>query len=241
MTPVHIAEPGGGWGHPWLVVFELTRTCGESFVLVGGLMVQLHSMIANIGELRPTDDVDLLVDVLSDRSRVGAVVAALRAAGFRVREPLSTRAPIHRFERGLDVVDVLVPDHQLPAPRLGGRPIMAIDGGTQALGKLLTVTLEVGNEVVTMRIPDPLGGMILKAAAHRADNRDRERHLRDAALLAAALDDPLAARGRLVGSDRRRLLYLSSQLEDPYAGAWQLLPEAARRAGHDALAILTAR
>lgn len=240
MRAITVAEPVGGWRHPWPVVFELVRECGESIVLVGGLMVQLHSMMADVGELRPTDDVDVLVDLLSDKNTIGAVVAALCAAGFRLREPLGA-GPSHRFERGHDIVDILVPDHLLVAPRLGGRPVMVIDGGTQALGKLMTVTLDVAGEPLEVRVPDSLGALILKAAAHRSDSRDRDRHLRDAALLAATLDDPLEARNRLGGSDRRRLLYLSRQLADPFADAWQLLPETARLAGRDALAIVTSR
>ena len=43
-------------------------------------------------------------------------------------------------------------------------------------------------------VPSAFGALILKAAAYQSDSRDRDRHLQDAALLLAAIDDPRAVR-----------------------------------------------
>jgi hypothetical protein len=237
---VTLAPPVGGWHEPWPTVFEIAETLAPTpIVLVGGLMVQVHSRLANVGELRPTRDVDILIDLLAGDTTVGAIAGGLQRIGFELQIPNTASAPSHRLVRGDDVVDLLVPDHESPAPRLGGRPVMQIDGGRQALGKLLDVEADVEGGSITFRIPDPLGALILKAAAHRSDPRDRERHLRDAALLAAAIDDPLADRARFVGSDARRVRYLAGQLEDPFQDAWQLLPEGARVRGQDAIRMLS--
>jgi hypothetical protein len=87
---------------------------------------------------------------------------------------------------------------------------------------------------------DLLGGLVLKAAAAVADTRDSGRHLGDAALLAALVTDHANDRGRMRGSDRKRLLSLTKALADPYHPAWVALPDALGRAGHDTLRILTA-
>jgi hypothetical protein len=237
---VELVAPAGGWHEPWPTVFEIAETLGAPpMVLVGGLMVQIHSRLANIGEIRPTRDVDILIDLLAGDITVGVVAGALQGRGFELQTPKSSGAPAHRFVRGDDVVDLLSPDHQSPAPRLGGRPVMQIDGGRQALGKLLDLEVHALAGSIGLRIPDRLGALILKSAAHRSDPRDRDRHLRDAALLSATIDDPLAERERLVGSDSRRLRYLAEQLRDPFLDAWQLLPAEARTRGQDAVRILS--
>jgi hypothetical protein len=93
-----------------------------------------------------------------------------------------------------------------------------------------------GTESTTISVPDAFGALILKAAAHRTDTRDRERHLADAAVLLACVD-PFEERTSS-GSDRSRLLYLQRQLADPTASAWLQLPADARRDGHVALDLL---
>lgn len=97
--------------------------------------------------------------------------------------------------------------------------------------------LEITGSTRTMiSVPDAFGALILKAAAHRADTRDRDRHLTDAAVLLACVD-PFDERPPS-GSDRSRLLHLRKHLADPTAPAWLLLPEDARRNGRAALDVL---
>ena len=88
----------------------------------------------------------------------------------------------------------------------------------------------------TVSVPDAFGALILKAAAHKADTRDRDRHLTDAAVLLACVD-PFEERASS-GSDRSRLLHLREHLADPTAPAWLQLPEDARRNGQAALELL---
>ncbi len=93
-----------------------------------------------------------------------------------------------------------------------------------------------GTTRTTISVPDAFGALILKAAAHKADARDRERHLTDAAVLLACVD-PFEERAPS-GSDRSRLLHLQKHLADPTAPAWLPLPEGARRNGQAALDLL---
>ena len=71
-----------------------------------------------------------------------------------------------------------------------------------------------------------------------ADRRDRDRHLRDAALLASLIADHRQELTRLQGSDLKRLRHLRDTLSDPLDDAWLLLPDDARQRGQDTLRIL---
>ena len=242
MTEIKITAPPGGWAAPWPLVVEIAAALPVgSWMLVGGLMVQLHAHAAGVDLVRPTDDVDALVDVMAAGVTVSTIADRLRAIGFAVIEPGWENGPAHRLQRGRDVVDLLVADH-LPShkrPRLAGRPAMAADGGAQALARTERVAVIDGDAVVHLSIPDRLGALVLKAAAYGADSRDRERHLRDGALLAALITDHRTELTRLQGSDQKRLRRLRDALTDPLQDAWLLLPEELRRRGQDTLRILS--
>lgn len=74
-----------------------------------------------------------------------------------------------------------------------------------------------------MSVPGVFGAIVLKAAAYRADSRDTDRHLQDAALLLCCLVDPYAEREHFAGSDKQRLQTLVRNLPDE-ASAWQAIP-----------------
>lgn len=243
MTPLRVIAPPGGWASPWPLVIEIASALpAGSWVLVGGLMVQLHARAAGVEEVRPTHDVAALIDVMADGVSMAVITAALTARGFAVVEPGWPESPVHRLRRDDDVIDVLVADH-LPRharPRLRRHPVMAVDGGAQALARTQQAVIEHDGGTVELTVPDLLGALVLKAAAHMADRRDRERHLRDAALLASLITDHRRELGRVQGSDRKRLRHLTDALSDPLDDAWLLLPDDARRAGQDTLRILSA-
>lgn len=55
MTTPRVTAPPGGWTPPWPVVVEIASVLPRaSWVLVGGLMVQLHARAAGVEEVRPT-------------------------------------------------------------------------------------------------------------------------------------------------------------------------------------------
>ncbi len=92
---------------------------------------------------------------------------------------------------------------------------------------------------VELSVPDALGAIILKSAAHLADSRDPARHLSDAAVLLACMTDPFTDRDRLTsGSDRKRLVHLGKHLGDSDHPAWVALDADAAREGQAALRIL---
>jgi hypothetical protein len=237
-----VPTPPGGWTRPWTTVIEVAGAIGpRGWLLVGGLMAQAHARAHGIDQLRPTDDVDLLVDIQAERSSLEAVRRSLIEIGFRLKEPGWLKSPAHRLTRGDDIVDVLVADH-LPVrlrPRLAGYDAMPIDGGAQAASRRATAILSVDDGSVAIPVPSLLGALILKAAAAQTDSRDKLRHLLDAAVLASLLTDHKGALAELHGSDRRRLISLSRALSDPFHEAWLSLSPERQTRGRDTLRILT--
>lgn len=245
--------PAGGWIRPWPDVAELAAAVPTTaWTLIGGLMVQLHGAVAGLPVVRPTNDVDVLLHVESGRGRAAQVARALEDLGYELRPSIDQRTgTAHRFVRDgavvdlvtstadRSVVDVVAADHAPPRAleRFRGHDLVQVVGGTQALRRTVEAELEItGSTRTLISVPDAFGALILKAAAHKTDTRDRERHLTDAAVLLACVD-PFEERARS-GSDRSRLLHLREQLADPTAPAWLLLPEGARRTGQVALDLL---
>jgi hypothetical protein len=222
----------------------------SAWTLIGGLMVQLHAILAGLPVVRPTDDVDVLLHVETGRGRAAAVAHALEELGYQLTPSIDPRTgTAHRFiRRGAvvdlvssegSVVDMVAADHAPPKTleRIRGYDLVQVTGGTQALRRTVLAELEIAADVpTTISVPDAFGALILKAAAHKADTRDRERHLTDAAVLLACVD-PFEERTSS-GSDRSRLLHLRRYLGDPMVPAWLLLPEDARRNGQAALDLL---
>jgi hypothetical protein len=245
--------PPGGWGRPWPDVAELAAAVpATAWTLIGGLMVQLHGAVAGLPVVRPTDDVDVLLHVETGQGRAAQVARALEELDYELRPSLDPRTgTAHRFVRegaivdlvtsdaGPSVVDVVAADHAPPRSleRFRGYDLVRVAGGTQALRRTVRAELEItGAAPTTISVPDAFGALILKAAAHRADTRDRDRHLADAAVLLACVD-PFEERTPS-GSDRSRLLHLRQHLADPTAPPWLLLPDDAQRNGQAALDLL---
>lgn len=229
---------------PWPNVAEIESVLPhDRWTLVGGLMVQLHAVRRGIDAVRATNDVDMAIHVETTRGVAAETASALSRLGYAFTPSIDARTrTAHRFARGGSVVDVLVADHAAPkvVEPLHGRAMVRLPGGTQALRRTLEAHLEIaGWGATTISVPSTFAALILKAAAYVADSRDRERHLVDAAVLLATLEDPYADREQFAGSDHRRLHSLARALPDN-ATAWRTLPEPWRGDAQAALRILTA-
>lgn len=155
-----------------------------------------------------------MLHVETTRGVASEAARLLESIGYVFSPSIDDRNSIaHRFTRAesrvdlvtsaTDVVDVLVADHAAPRviEKLRGRDMMAIEGGTQALRRTINARMQITpGRTTIISVPSPFGALILKAAAYRTDSRDRERHLQDAALLLAVIEDPYAARGQFAGS-----------------------------------------
>lgn len=251
---IDVATPAGGWAAPWPNVAEIESVLPhDKWTLVGGLMAQLHGIHAGINAVRPTNDIDIVLHVETTRGIASETARALESLGYELAPSIDERNDTaHRFRRGEstidvvtsgpDVVDVLVADHAAPrvVEKLRGRKMVAVEGGTQALRRTINARLQIaGGRTTTVSVPSPFGAVILKAAAYQTDSRDRDRHLQDAALLLAAIEDPYAEREQSAGSDRSRLQTLARALPAS-AAQWRTLPLDVRTNGQTALRILNA-
>jgi hypothetical protein len=166
-----------------------------------------------------------------------AVTQGLRELGYSPMESLNRDAVVHRYVRGREVIDLGIADHLgSSVPRLGGRPVLQVEGGRQAAER--SVKLRFAGDNLDINVPDRLGALVLKGAAYLVDSRDKDRHLRDAALLAATITDHRTELRRLKGSDRKRIRHLRKALADPRHIAWLSLTSELRVRGHDTLRIL---
>ena len=245
----NVKTPAGGWPYPWPNVAELARVLPtDRWTLIGGLMTQLHAIHHGINAVRPTNDVDIALHIETARGTPNATADALESLGYEIKQNVDPRNNIgHRFIRGdayvdvvgggaaeEDVVDVVVADH--PAPRVEEQmrrmDMVKIAGGTQALRRTANYRLEFfKGDVTTISVPRPFGALNLKVAAYTADSRDPDRHLQDAAVLLACIEDPFWELEQLAGSDRRRIAVLDRELVDTH-NAWRIMPaDAANREG----------
>ncbi len=247
---VQLITPSGGWTHPWPNVLELASVFPtDNWTLVGGVMVQAHELAHGIPVTRPTDDIDVLLHIEINTTVAADAHARITKLDYKLREPADPRredSPHYRYEResslGVEKIDVMAADHAAPRARqrLSGRPMFEVDGGTQALQRTIIYELDGGsNQTYAISVPDELGALVLKGAAHIADNRDRDRHLQDATVLAACITDHDNELHRLTGSDRKRIAHLATELAETRHPAWLALTEPYRTAGQDTLRILS--
>jgi hypothetical protein len=241
-----MAEPRGGFLSPWPLALELTRVMPQgSWTLVGGLMVQLHALHAEMTPQRSTTDVDIVLHIETDQISWVRTSEALRSVGFVLQPPNDRKGPLHRFVRTDDLVDVLIADHVAPTAlqmRASGGKLMQIPGATSALRKTVNcrITLESG-EVAMLSVPDVLGALTLKGGAYQEDSRDAGRHLEDAVILLSTVEDADAIVDDVdawTRSDPKRIRVLGRNLPDDHE-AWGLLRDARqRRRAQQALKIL---
>jgi len=167
-------------------VFERVEEIADSllpdrWVLVGGLMVHAHAQLAGIQHARPTDDVDLVVEVRAGSYAEAAAV--IQRLGYVQHESVDRHAPFHRFTRGREHVDLMGPEDK--PVRFLGREVLAVPGSRSALNRTIAYETAGG---VAIRIPDVESALSLKGAAFRLPGPNRVRHLQDAVTLFACLD-----------------------------------------------------
>ncbi len=209
----------------WAHILQLSRNLDPAaWVLVGGQMVMLHARARGVLDgVRASQDVDVLADlVVSTENYTTCARVVSEVLGHRPEPDSHGLRYRYRHPDVGSIIDLLCPDHRSPAAALG---TLAIDGGFQALQRRTTieVRLRQGETPTTVPVPDLLGASVLKAAAAVVDSREPQRHVGDLALLVSLMDDPLAERSRLKGSDRGRLLKVRASLDDATASYWRRL------------------
>lgn len=210
----------------WRAVAELTERLPPGWVLIGGLMVQLHAIERGILDVRPTKDIDVLGQA-RPRGALPAIDAALRKEGFDMHDP-DLDGYGYRYERDGVIVDVLAPDGLKPPPALaGGVTAVGAPGGTQALDRAEEVLVRVSRHSFELKRPTVLGAILIKARSlmvHGDPDSQREDLLR----LLSLVDDPRELAEELRDSERKWLRQSEARLD--FQAPSLLSPDLHRRA-----------
>ena len=175
----------------WQALLELHKRLPEAWTLVGGQMVHLHCAERGGSPVRPTDDLDAVLDVRALPQVLTYFTSALVELGF-TSAGQSPQGHEHRWHNGDAVVDVLIPRH-LGERAAGGKgatgsTTIETPGAQQALDRTEEVVVDVAGTVGTVRRPNLLGALVAKAAAITVHlDQNPARHRTDFAVLATLL------------------------------------------------------
>jgi len=237
----------------WALLFALAEQ-RQDWVLVGGQMVFALACERGVAQLaRPTDDMDVVVDLRTSPQGTKKVSRWLQDQGLEL-SGVTAEGVGHRFHqelgsgRGRVVFDVLAPEKMgTRASLLTQPPARTVEapGARQALDRARAVTataLGAANGTIpsgTVLLPTLLGGLVVKAEALGIPVRpNRARDWQDAALLLSLVADPLECRQECDKTDRKRLARLRPLLHEPVHAGWARLPDDRRRAAEVTLQVL---
>lgn len=187
--PVPQARPSencrDGWpavtDEPFATIDELA-SCLEpdGWILIGGLMVHAHALLADLTHHRATDDADVVVGLTVVTYATAVVV--IEAIGFERVDSLNLDVPTYRWVRGRDQIDLMAPDRQAPPVRHGRRDVLAVPGSSSAMRNTERFELSSG---LIVRVPDVTAALSLKGAAAETASGRPIRHAQDAVMLLA--------------------------------------------------------
>lgn len=205
---IRLPALAGRQAESWQALVEVGPKLGRHWLLVGGQMVFLHEVERGSTNARPTDDIDVVVDLRVEPSALDRMHNALIAARFLQDLP-SPEGVAHRYRRRGATIDVLAPDRLGKRARLslgGGRTIEA-PGTTQALVRSSRVRVELSNgDAVLLRVPTLVGAVLGKIAAVTEivaqSASERAKHFRDVDAL-ARLMGPADRDGAALSSKER--------------------------------------
>jgi hypothetical protein len=194
----------------WSNLGDLVALLPAGWVLIGGLMVQLHALEWSVGDVRATTDIDVLGQA-RPQGALAAIDRALRRDGFTPDWP-DDRGHAHRYVRDGLVVDVVAPDGLKRAPQLGpGRVAVEVPGGSQALDRQEEVTVRLSGNSFTLRRPTLLGAILIKARSLMV-HHDPESQREDLLMLLSLVQDPRAMAQELKASERTWLRAVRERL-----------------------------
>lgn len=201
----------------WLGVLDLYGELPTGWTLIGGQLVHLHCAERGQIPVRPTNDVDTVIDVRADPTILHTFTKVLTDLGF-ISAGISAEGRQHRWVRGDASIDVLLPEGigERAQEREGvtGSPTLPTQGGTQALRRSGVIPVAVDGREGFVRRPNLVGALVVKAAAHtNVGDQDPRRHRRDFLVLAGLITAADFANDALSKKDRHRLRRILDAVE----------------------------
>lgn len=225
--PVRVRLPAlaGGQAESWRALIEIAPRLGQHWLLIGGQMVFLHEVERESTNVRPTNDVDLVVDLRVEPTVLGHTHNVLAEAGFAQDLP-SPEGVAHRYRREGATIDILAPDH------MGARALLSLGSGrtieapgtSQAFGRVALVRVELDDDVAgIVRRPTLVGALLGKATAVTEivsiSSAERAKHMRDVDALARLLGPKDRASASLTKRERSTLAQVAEQPDMSQLGA----------------------
>lgn len=194
----------------WNQLGQLTDALPDGWVLVGGLMVQLHALEHQIAVVRVTKDIDLLGQARPP-GRLHALDRGLRDEEFELTgRDLDGYG--YRYERDGIIVDLLAPDGTGKPPALTeGVKAIGIPGGSQALARAEPIQVSTPERSFVLQRPSLTGAILIKARSlmvHSDPDSQREDLLR----LLSLVPDPRELGQQIKTSERRWLTKAEQRL-----------------------------
>lgn len=218
----------------WALMLQLHLAFPTTCTLIGGQLTRLLAAEHGSELGRPTDDIDVLVNVRVQPGGTRAVASWLEIEGEFTAEIPSADGIGHRFTKAAEpgpgrvVFDVLGPEGLGERTDLSTNPgarTVQVPGSVPALARTSLVAVEVSDvrgarASGSVRRPDLLGALALKAAATTeiAVRSNRERDWQDAALLLTLVTDPLDFAEQVLQPERRRLRHLAPLFDRGHVG-----------------------
>jgi hypothetical protein len=206
---VHIAEDDAATVELWQALADLVETLPPDWVLIGGLMVQLHAFEHGVVQVRVTGDIDVLGEARPQRT-LRLIDQALEEAGFDSGVP-DPDGYAHRYKRGDLIVDVMAPDGTGRPPSIGSRKAVGVPGGSQALRRSEEIRVEVAGRSFHVRRPTLLGAILIKARSLRV-HVDPDSQREDLVRLLALVEDPRVTALELSAGERNWLAAVEDKL-----------------------------
>lgn len=198
----------------WNLLFDLYRDHPTGWTVVGAQMVVLHAAFHGVSRPVRTRDTDVLVDIRA--INLQDVAAWLKEKDFDL-EGISVDGIGHRFVRGAVTFDLLSIDHIGEADRTTVPPARTVEvpGGRQAIGRTLDAHVHIGEDLEgVIPLPDWAGAILLKARAAVSISEEKEKHIRDLALLLGLPVDLVTEASTLSKTERKRIREASPLLTD---------------------------
>lgn len=203
---IEVPESGDGFHEMWTELFELERSSGVTWTLIGAHMVALHGWANGRDQIRPSRDADVLVDARALTGATAKVSSYLSDREF-VLDGVSPEGVGHRFAHGAVSVDVLGPDgvgEKADLTTLGDAYTVRVPGGTQALRRSSSLQVRSRDVSGLIPLPDLLGALLVKVRAisvGRTPDAQRE----DVAFLLSLISDPDIMDHDITSNERRWL------------------------------------
>ena len=193
----------------WHALMDLYDRVRTDWTLIGGQLVHLHCAERGVIPVRPTNDVDTVVDIRAAPGMLARFTGALTDLGFT--PDTSADGVQHRWRRDHAQIDVLIPEGvgERAAARLGagGAPTVSAPGATQALSRSEPLVVRINGRIGTVLRPNLVGALIGKAAARTevTVDRARTRHCTDFVVLAGLISARDFRETHTDTKDRKRL------------------------------------